>query len=278
LTEKELSNFFSDEEVKSLQRMIFEKVLSIPYHKIFLTPADKIRSADIKTIKDIIQQLESGKPIQYIIGETEFYGLTIKVNTDVLIPRPETEELVDLILKSKSNKPLRILDMGTGSGCIAIALAKNLTESMVLGVDISDTALVIAKENARLNNVNVRFELVDILNINEKLNGDKFDLIVSNPPYVRQSESGLMKNNVLGYEPHIALFVDDENPLIFYNAIVQKAGELLKPNGKIYCEINEAFGKELVELFSDYKLLDINIHKDINNKYRFISASYGQKG
>ena len=275
---QELTGCFANEEIKSLQRIIIEKKLKIAYHQIFLNPNNTVNSSDTKIINEIIEQLKSGRPIQYILGEIEFFGLTIKITPDVLIPRPETEELVDLIIKSTNKKRLTILDIGTGSGCIAIALAKNLPESNVYGIDVSEEALSVAIQNAISNGANIDFSQVNFLNSNEKVDGGLFDLIVSNPPYVRYSETNLMKTNVLDYEPHLALFVNDNNPLLFYKVIAKRANELLKLGGTVFCEINEAFGMATVAVFIDNNFENVKIHKDINGKDRFISAVYGQKG
>jgi len=272
---QELTGVYSEEEIKSLQRLIFDKSLKIPYHQIFLNPNSIVSYSDNKIIIGMLDQLKEGKPIQYILGETEFFGLTIKVTHDVLIPRPETEELVDLILKFVPKQPLRILDIGTGSGCIAIALAKSLMESNVYGIDISEKALFVANENAILNGVHVDFSKGDILNPNEKIVGGLFDIIVSNPPYVRNSEKSLMKTNVLDYEPHLALFVNDDNPLLFYKTIAQRANELFKHGGIVFCEINEAFGNEITNVFLENNFMNVKIHRDINGKNRFISAING---
>ncbi len=274
---KELYGYFPDEEIKALQRVIFEKTIKLPYHLIFINREDRIKSTELDIIYNIIGQLKSGTPIQYILGETDFFGLTIKVNRDVLIPRPETEELVDLVLKSTPDQPLKILDIGTGSGCIAISLAKNHPDFQVYGMDISGKAITLADENAHLNGVNVNFFQSDILNLSEKVLAAPFDIIVSNPPYVRESESLLMQPNVLDYEPHQAIFVKDTDPFIFYIAISQKAGELLVPGGRLFCEINEAFGSPISAIFKENNFVEVRIYKDINGKDRIISARYGEK-
>jgi release factor glutamine methyltransferase len=190
----------------------------------------------------------------------------------VLIPRQETEELVDWIIKSTGYNPKSILDIGTGSGCIAISLAANLEKSQVTAIDISPSALILAKKNAIRNSVNVDFHATDILNLNNPIPNAPFDIIVSNPPYVRESEKALMKANVLDHEPKTALFVEDSNPFIFYITIAKIANVILKPRGEVYCEINEAFGKELYHLFDQNEFKEVEIRKDLNGKDRMLKA------
>ena len=239
-----------------------------------LKPDFEIDELEIQKWKNIIDQLQLQKPIQYILGETEFYGLRFKVNSSVLIPRPETEELVDWILKNNSNKSkqLRILDIGTGSGCIPITLARNLNNSEVSAVDISRDALKVAEVNAEINKVKVNFIEMDILKTTKL--SERYDIIVSNPPYVRELEKQKMHKNVLEFEPHIALFVEDEDPLLFYLKITQLASKSLSEGGQLYFEINQYLGERMVQLLSDYKFRDIEIRKDIFGNDRMI---FGRK-
>ena len=233
--------------------------------------------------------LHNEKPIQYIIGETEFYRLPFYVNQHVLIPRPETEELVEWIISlpnsSQKEKNLNILDIGTGSGCIAISLAKNLPNASVFAIDISKKALQVAKQNAVLNEVTVEFIEYDILSSNiiqtPSIRGKnlnlKFDIIVSNPPYVRQLERQEIKNNVLNYEPHIALFVENDNPLLFYNHIIDFAKENLTKNGKLYVEINQYLGQETVTLLKEKGFTNIELKKDLFGNDRMVRADFIRK-
>jgi release factor glutamine methyltransferase len=207
------------------------------------------------------------EPIQYILGETEFYGLKLNVNPAVLIPRPETEELVDWILKINSIRNAKILDIGTGSGCIALALKNHLKEGEISGVDISENALKVARENALQNHLNVNFFQSDILKWKES-EWDKFDIVVSNPPYVRMSEKAKMNDNVLHYEPDSALFVSDQDPLVFYRAIAAFASQYLNKNGFLFFEINEYLGEEMKVLMEGFGFESIEIRKDINSKNR----------
>jgi len=232
---------------------------------------------DSEKILEALGLLKQQKPIQYIIGETEFYGLPFKVNENVLIPRPETEELVESIIKQADNKKhIKILDIGTGSGCIAISLAKNLPNAKVYGLDISTNALKTAKQNAVLNTVNIEFIKADILTTKRIGNNVdinvKFDIIVSNPPYVREKEKALMVPNVLNNEPHLALFVKDENPLIFYEVITEFAVANLVKNGILYFEINEFLGNDMITLLNDNHFTHIELKQDIFKKDRMIKG------
>ena len=232
---------------------------------------------DSEKILEALGLLKQQKPIQYIIGETEFYGLPFKVNENVLIPRPETEELVESIIKQADNKKhIKILDIGTGSGCIAISLAKNLPNAKVYGLDISTNALKTAKQNAVLNTVNIEFIKADILTTKRIGNNVdinvKFDIIVSNPPYVREKEKALMVPNVLKNEPHLALFVKDENPLIFYEVITEFAVANLVKNGILYFEINEFLGNDMITLLNDNHFTHIELKQDIFKKDRMIKG------
>ena len=215
-----------------------------------------------------VENLLMGMPIQYILGKGPFYGREFVVSPAVLIPRNETEELVHLIIKENPKESLHILDIGTGSGCIPVTLALEMKMPTVFGIDISEEALDIAKKNADLLQSKVDFIQSDILK--EELPFEDLDIIVSNPPYVRHSEKNLMHTNVLAYEPHLALFVYDEDPLLFYREISQKAKKALKTGGKIYFEINEAFGKETKELMEKIGFEEVKIFEDLNGKERMV--------
>jgi release factor glutamine methyltransferase len=230
------------------------------------------------------KQLEQEIPIQYIIEKTEFFGLPFNINKEVLIPRPETEELVEQVLKEVSltkicktttdettnEKQLKILDIGTGSGCIAISLKKQLPSSKISAMDVSDKALHIAKKNAVLNKVDINFIHLDILKTN---NLDQlYDVIVSNPPYVRELEKKEIKNNVLNNEPHLALFVDNKNPLLFYNKIAELAKKFLTKNGQLHFEINQYLGKETIKLLAEKGFKNIQLKKDIFGNDRIVTA------
>jgi len=211
-------------------------------------------------------------PVQYILGETVFYNCTVRVNRHTLIPRQETEELVDLIIKENTGFRGRIIDIGTGPGTIAIALAVNMPETEITATDISDEALRLAEENARLNNVSISFIRQDILNPGLPGGGEKYDIVVSNPPYIPESERESLHINVREYEPAYALFVPDSDPLIFYRAIIRQSRTLLKPGGKLYFEIHEKMGDPLSRLLSSSGIGQIRILNDLNGKPRFITG------
>jgi release factor glutamine methyltransferase len=220
-----------------------------------------------------VKDLLKNKPIQYIIGETEFCDLKFKVNENVLIPRPETSEMVHEIAVSNQQSAIsNILDIGTGSGCIAISVAKKLPQAQVFAMDISEKALEVAKENATRNNVNVTFIHDDILSLRNNIE-TIFDIIISNPPYVRELEKAEMRDNVLNWEPHNALFVSDNDPLIFYRNILEFAKSHLKENGEIWFEINEYLGKEMTDLCKEYGFSDVEIFKDFRGKERIVKVN-----
>jgi release factor glutamine methyltransferase len=224
-----------------------------------------------KIMRISVEELKKSKPVQYILGETEFYGLKFMVDGNVLIPRQETEELVLNIIRDNKKSNPAILDLGTGSGCISVTLAKNIPSAVVFATDISKPAQVLAQRNAFSNNVQIKIIEDNMLQSNLDRN-QKFDIIVSNPPYVRNSEKQFMHANVLNYEPSLALFVSDENPLIFYEAIAEIALTHLVKGGILYVEINEAFGMEVVQLFRNAGLSETEIIPDIHDKNRFVKA------
>lgn len=265
-----LSQLYSPEEIKSFTSLLFEHLLGLSRLKVHLQKHEQIPDAKLIEFKEIVDRLKNFEPIQYILGETEFYGLRFKVTPAVLIPRPETEELVDWILKDHPGGSLRVLDIGTGSGCIPIAVAKNRPDFIVEGWDISEEALKIATKNGELNKVKVNFCKVDLLKWREFSTTKMYDLILSNPPYVTRSEQSSMLKNVTDYEPHLALFVPDNDPLIFYREIADFAASHLNPGGRLYFEINEKSGDEVVSLLNNRKFRDIAIRKDINGRDRMI--------
>lgn len=272
---KSLSEFYPDSEISALSRLVIEYVTRSSMPALLSDKNTKITPADRLIIDKIIERLKKFEPIQYILGETEFYGLPFTVNENVLIPRPETEELVELIIKENSQPQLEVLDIGTGSGCIAISLQKHLSKADVIGWDISEEALLVAKKNSDNNTVDTHFQQVDILK-DYPLN-KRFDIIVSNPPYVLDSEKIEMHTNVLDYEPHTALFVADDNPLLFYNRIADVATHLLKDGGRLYFEINRAKGQETIDMLENKNFSNICLIKDISKNDRIVRAEYHQK-
>ncbi len=271
---KELDNLYGKEEVDSFFYILIEAYYSVS--KLQLALDFDYAVEDAYRILRALDLLKEEKPIQYILGETEFYGLPFKVNEFTLIPRPETEELVEWVIKEYKDQTseIKILDIGTGSGCIAISLAKQLSNAKVYAIDISKDALEIAKKNAELNTVDVEFIEADILNIDYALFDaiSKFDIIVSNPPYIRDKEKELMKANVLENEPHLALFVKDENPLLFYKVITEFAINKLKEKGQLFFEINEFLGKDMIQLLLNNNFKNIQLKQDIFRKDRMIKG------
>lgn len=269
----QIQDLYPPEEVGAITLVALQHVLKMNRVEISLSRKQNLSLPQKSELDAILERLLKSEPIQYITGSTEFYGLELQVNRATLIPRPETEELVAWILaETPKDKPSsRILDIGTGSGCIAIALAKHLPLAKVEAVDISLPALQTAQANAQGNEVNVDFFQQDILEATE-LDGT-YDIIVSNPPYVRELEKAEIKNNVLQHEPHSALFVTDTNPLLFYKKIAQLAMQHLKPEGTLFFEINEYFGKETVALVKEIGFTAVEMRKDIFGKDRMLRAS-----
>ena len=275
LFHKELQGYYPKEEIDTFIFFTLNDLLDYSRDDIHTLKDEPVKYKEADKLKYVIKELKTSKPIQYILGRTEFYKCKIRVNEHVLIPRPETEELVDLIIKeSKAKEPLNILDIGTGSGCIAIALKKNLPDTNVSAIDISEEALLVAKQNAILNQTKITFLQADILKVKDKVEVKEsgFDIIVSNPPYVRQSEKEKMDKNVLDHEPHLALFVGDNDPLLFYNAIGAFALQNLSTNGKLYFEINEALGKDVKKLLDEMGFQNVEVKKDMSGKERFVIA------
>ena len=264
-----LKGYYDEGEISAFIRIILPYITRRQYSSLILDDKDDIDDIQLAAVVNRLKQFE---PIQYIIGEEEFFGLTFKVTPDTLIPRPETEELVELILAENKdlNPSASILDIGTGSGCIAISIAKYMAEGKVTAWDISEGALAVARGNASLNNVIVDFECVDVLGRYPQ--SHKFDIIVSNPPYVMDSEKGDMTANVLKYEPHSALFVPDNKALMFYEHIADIGRELLNPNGKLYFEINRAKGQEMIDMLESKGYSYVNIVKDLSGNDRIVGA------
>lgn len=262
---RELDGYATKNEINSWAYIVIEHLFGYSKVDYICNYNQKISKSNFHKISDIVKELKTYKPIQYIIGETEFFKLKFKLNSSTLIPRPETEELVSWILKHDFSS---VLDIGTGSGCIAITIAK-LTNSNVDAIDICDKALKIAELNAKINSVNVNFILNDILNT-EKI--PNYDVIVSNPPYVQKSDILKMNKNVTEFEPHRAIFVDDNNPIVFYRKIASLAIKSLNYGGYIFFEINELYYKEILDLLNKIGFVDITLKNDINDKPRMIKA------
>ncbi|HWS60410.1 MAG TPA: peptide chain release factor N(5)-glutamine methyltransferase [Flavobacterium sp.] len=277
---QELSPIFDVVEAESFFYLILEEKKKLKRIDLALNPDLTLTDSEIIIWDSIKDQLKQEIPIQYLLGTTSFYGLDFEVNENVLIPRPETEELVEWIIESwklsfdsarDDNRKIKILDIGTGSGCIAISLAKNIPNAQVFAIDVSEKALATAQKNAQSNEVNVTFIHKNIL---ETENLDQyFDLIVSNPPYVRELEKQEIKKNVLDNEPHLALFVEDNDALIFYRKIAELAQKNLSPNGQLFFEINQYLGKEMVELLENMNFKNVELRQDIYGNDRMIRGT-----
>ena len=260
-------NNFSRREVASFAYLSIEKILGYSKSDCIIHSNQELTNDNIISFENIISDLKQNIPIQYILGEAHFYDLKFKVNSSTLIPRGETEELVQYILLHDF---ISVLEIGTGSGCIAVSIAKN-SNSKITAIDNSLEALEIAKSNAILNSVKINFVLSDVFNFSDT---KKYDLIVSNPPYVLESEKKIMDKNVLDYEPHNALFVSDDAPLVYYKEIAKIATNNLNKNGLLFFEINEKYSKQIIELLSNLNFVDIELKKDINGKDRIIKSVF----
>ena len=268
-----LSSVTEENEATAITFLLFEKLAGMDKMKVLM--GDEIPKETENLIMEAANRVAQGEPVQYVIGETDFYGLTFNIAKGALIPRPETEELVEWGINSFNGENTvtgKILDIGTGSGCIAISVAKN-TEATVEAWDISDDALSIATDNAKKNDVKVDFRKIDVLNFmpTDKDRGE-YCCIFSNPPYICNSESEDMENNVLDYEPHIALFVPDSDPLLFYRKIAKIGKELLTKDGMLFFEINRRFGKETVDMLTHLGYSDIELRQDQFGNDRMVKA------
>ncbi|NGY35979.1 peptide chain release factor N(5)-glutamine methyltransferase [Flavobacterium sp. XN-5] len=270
-----LSPIHGEGEAESFFYLILEEKRQLQRIDLALDPELVFSNEEIVGWNSILEQLKLEIPIQYLLGKTSFYGLDFEVNEKVLIPRPETEELVEWIVKENSKteglKDLKILDIGTGSGCIAISLAKNIPNAKVYAIDVSENALATAQKNATLNEVDVTFITQNILETEDL--DQQFDIVVSNPPYVRNLEKQEIKKNVLDNEPHLALFVEDDDALIFYRKIAELAQKNLSENGRLFFEINQYLGKEMVELLTEMNFKNIELRKDIYGNDRMIRGT-----
>jgi release factor glutamine methyltransferase len=275
--EQELAALYDISEAKALFSIAAEQVLALSPNKLRMQKDTEISFINMQKLLSMLNDLQIGKPIQHILEEAYFYGSVFKVNEHVLIPRPETEELVDWMISDcnaqfsvNSIEKISILDIGTGSGCIPITLKKHLPNVEVFTLDVSADAIVVARQNALQIGVEINFIEADILAFKSE---QKFDIIVSNPPYIRYLEKTEMHHNVLAHEPHLALFVSDENPLIFYKAIADFAKTNLKPNGQLYFEINEYLGNETIEMLKHEGFIHIELKRDMQGKDRMVKAS-----
>lgn len=285
-----LANLYEKKEAEAIALFTIGEITGLSNAKIKAFPEHELTAPRTEALQNALIQLKTGKPVQYVLGKTEFYGLTFEVNPSVLIPRPETEELVQWVIASENiaqapsenglqGASVNILDIGTGSGCIAVSLQKYLPDFTVYAVDISQKALKTAENNAFINGVAFKGLQVDILNLtagslsNISSLPAKFSIIVSNPPYITEDDKRKMHKNVTGFEPHTALFVPDNDPLIFYKAITDFASKTLIENGLLFFEINENFGKQIVDLLTEKGFNNIEMRKDMSGKDRMVKGS-----
>lgn len=271
--QEQLQGIYPPDEIKSFTKILFENICNIPpYQQVFHKDIE-ISESQKQKLQEAITRLKNHEPIQYIIGSTVFFNRDFMVEPGVLIPRPETEELMEMIVRENQNKPVRILDIGTGSGCIPVTLSLELPQSTVYSADISEDALCVAQKNIAHNKATVSLIHCDILDDTAipRL-PQQLDIIVSNPPYVMESEKTGMENNVLVHEPHLALFVPDEDPLLFYNRIADLGRTLLKEGGRIYFELNALLAQESAEMMISKGYKQVSLHKDLFGKLRFLTA------
>lgn len=270
IKQKLIAASYAETEASALARWILEEEFGFSTLELYAGKDTDFPMEKRNRLNGILVRLARFEPIQYIIGKTEFCGLTLKVSSDVLIPRPETAELVDWIVSDCPQSGLRVLDIGTGSGCIAITLAERMVEAEVSAWDISERALAVARENALHNNVRIAFSCMDVFN--EPTGTSVFDIIVSNPPYITESERAEMERNVLDYEPETALFVPDTDPLRFYRRIAHIGNQMLKPGGKLFFEINRAYGSETAAMLKYGGYSQVEVRSDSYGNARMIKA------
>lgn len=262
-------------EAEAMTYMLLEHVFGIDKNDIILDRSITLAPEKTKKLTQFIKRINRNEPVQYVIGEAYFYGRPFYVDPSVLIPRGETEELIELILNENPNRKQRILDIGTGSGCIPITLAKEQPAAKLYAIEISPKALKVARKNAERHGVNIEFIVMDVLA--ERLPVNQLDIVVSNPPYVTENEKLQMQPNVLDYEPHTALFVPNDNPLIFYSRIIQQATWSLKPGGRLYFEVNEKFAHEVAREMEQKSYGNVRVTKDIHGKERFVRGELTRK-
>jgi release factor glutamine methyltransferase len=269
-----LKSTYPPQEISQISRLLLEKMAGLDSMQFYGGKDIKIPVYLAVKLREAVERLVKHEPLQYILGETEFSGLTLHIRPGVLIPRPETEELVELIARDfKQRGKIRILDICTGSGCIALALYKKFPDSVVEAWELSAEALQIAMENAKINSATILFRKLDVLNFKPslKLHGT-MDIMVSNPPYVCRSEQKVMESKVMDFEPHLALFVEDKDPLVFYRSIADIGVKMLRKGGCLYFEINSLLWKETMDLINSFPFSDVSIHKDISGRERFIKV------
>ncbi|MEX1190466.1 MAG: peptide chain release factor N(5)-glutamine methyltransferase [Brumimicrobium sp.] len=273
--DEQLASQFTERERKLIGKSFIAKRLGWENTDFLLRKDDKVTESDLLYFRKMIKQLKNGLPFQYVLGETFFYNILLKTDKRALIPRPETEELVDWVVSDlKKSKNLKILDIGTGSGCIPLAIKNSISNATVLGLDVSHDALELAKENANRLKLDVNFIHYDILSQKMEFTNEKWDVIVSNPPYIPKKDKKLMAKHVLEHEPEIALFISDNNPLVFYQKIVDFAKHNLVENGNLYFEIHESLAENVKDLLVQQGFKNVEIKKDLQGKERMIKCKH----
>ena len=264
---------------RELQQVVFELLEHFGFTRVQVIayPDAKLSETDYEQLQLMLKRLADGEPLQYVVGTEWFMDMPFSVCRDVLIPRPETEELVRLIVGRCKRPSPRIVDVGTGSGCIAVSLAKLIDGAQVTAVDVSASAIEVARRNAEQNSAQVEFVRADILADNQLFAPSSLDVVVSNPPYVTETDKSQMSRNVLDFEPHLALFVPDADPLLFYRRIAELAQQWLKSSGMLFFEINERFGPETVQLLENMRFDNVELHRDFYEKNRMVSAVWNAK-
>lgn len=272
---EKLKNIYDEREAANIADWVFESTAGLNRMKRLMSKHDELEVNVSEVLQRQLSELLTHKPVQYVLGEVFFYKLKLKVNEHVLIPRPETEELVEWVsefLKESKTSDFSVIDIGTGSGCIPISLKKNFSSINITAIDVSEDALSLAKENAMIHNTIVSFQQIDFLDRKQWERLNNYDIIISNPPYIPQHEKASLDRNVTDFEPHIALFVPDNNPLLFYRKIISFAKDHLKSGGHVVLEIHENYSKEIEKLFSENDW-NITIKKDIYGRERMAKAN-----
>ena len=268
-----LQPLYDEREAAAIAYLYVQTKFGMQRYELALRGQEEVEAVKMAEIEQDVEKLKQGCPVQYVLGETEFYGLAFKVTPSVLIPRQETEELVQMIVEQNKGRSVKIWDVGTGSGCIAVTLAKMLPNAQVFATDISEDALAVARSNAQRNGVGVTFARHDMRDTDHlPFDGVRFDVIVSNPPYIPASDRSKMHRNVTDYEPSLALFVPDDDKLWCYKAVAQIGERVLNPGGRIYVETYHDFHEEIEEIFQQYGMREIQSMKDLNGNLRFVSA------
>ncbi|MGM9686719.1 MAG: peptide chain release factor N(5)-glutamine methyltransferase [Bacteroidaceae bacterium] len=275
---RRISATMEEGEAKAVTMLLFEKLFGLSQTDVLMGKAEGLEAADVQRLNQCVDRICSGEPVQYVLGKADFMGMELKVSPAVLIPRPETEELVNEVLNAAADgKSLRILDIGTGSGCIALAIKKLLPKAEVTAWDISTEALRVARNNAEQLGLDICFEQRDILSTNLSVMSEVFDLIVSNPPYICRQESELMERRVTDFEPHAALFVPDDDPLLFYRAITRFASVALRAGGQLFFEINRRFGGQVCELMRREGFEGVTLKTDQFDNPRIVYGNHKEK-